>query len=350
MLILYILLAILILLLMIVIHELGHYLAGKALKFKINEFSVGFGPKIISKVNEKTGERFSLRAIPLGGFCAFEDEEGEEGEKNPKSFVNEPPWKRIIVLLAGGVFNMISAFIFTFIFILVVGFATPTVVDITKNPQTLQPYNAELVVGDRIIGVNGEDITVLNTYEELLASSGDDVTLSVIRNGENVTISVKKQEVTYVDANGKTTTATGKLGFTARYDYQGSFEVAIKEFIPYTFELSWTIIDSLFQIITGKVEITQMTGTVGTVVFMAETAQANWRSIFLLLPLIASNLGIFNLLPIPALDGSKVVFTTIEWIRGKPINRKIEGYIHAVGIMLLLAFVVFVDILHFTLR
>lgn len=348
--ILYIVLAIVILLVMIVIHELGHYVAGKALNFKINEFSVGFGPKILSKVNKKTGERFSLRAIPLGGFCAFEDEEGEEGEKNPKSFVNEPPWKRIIVLLAGGVFNMISAFIFTFIFILVVGFATPSVVSIANNPETMQPYNAELVVGDRIVGVDGKDITVLNSYEELLSSARDNVTLSVIRNGEKVTILVKKQDVLYVDEYGNTIKTSGKLGFTARYDYQGSFEIAVKEFIPYTFELSWAIIDSLWQMITGKVEITQMTGTVGTVVFMAETAQANWRSIFLLLPLLASNLGIFNLLPIPALDGSKVIFAIIEWVRGKPINRKIEGYIHAVGIFILLAFVIFVDVLHFALR
>ena len=92
-----------------------------------------------------------------------------------------------------------------------------------------------------------------------------------------------------------------------------------------------------------------MTGTVGTVVFMADVAQMKWRNIFLLLPLLASNLGIFNLLPIPALDGSKIVFTTIEWIRKKPINRTVENYIHTIGLFLLFAFVIVVDILHFIL-
>jgi regulator of sigma E protease len=130
----YILIAILVLMVMITIHEAGHYVAGKILKFKINEFSIGFGPAIFSKTNKTTGEKFSIRLIPLGGFCAFEDEEGlsennqpvqpfeedaikeekpiEEDKNAPKAFVKQSPWKRIIVLVSGGLANILSAFVF----------------------------------------------------------------------------------------------------------------------------------------------------------------------------------------------------------------------------------------------
>ncbi len=349
--ILYVFLAVVILLVMITIHEFGHYLAGKLLKFKINEFSIGFGPALFSKINSKTNEKFSLRAVPLGGYCAFEDEEGAEGEENPKSFVKEAPWKRIIVLLAGGVFNLLSAFIFSFIFILVVGFATPTVGNVVLDPDG-SPYNA-LQQGDRIVAVNGIDVSVINDYDTLMNGIGNDgepFTVTVVRDGEEMTVSVKKQTVKFPNADGTFTEQDGKLGFyVAGYEYETSFGVAVKEFVPYTFKLSWLVIDSLWQMLTGKVHITEMTGTVGTVAVMAQVAQIDWRNIFILLPLLASNLGIFNLLPIPALDGSKVVFTTIEWIRKKPINRKVEAYIHSIGLILLLAFVVVIDILHFAL-
>lgn len=347
---LYVLLAIIILLIMIVIHEFGHYIAGKIFKFKINEFSVGFGPKIFSKTNKQTGEKFSLRAIPLGGYCAFEDESGEEGEENPKSFVKEAPWKRLIVLAAGGVFNILSAFIFSFLFLLIVGLpvSTPTVSEVVKNPDTGVYYN-QLMVGDKIIAVDDIAINEDNSYDEVMSKTGDAVKFSVLRNGENVTIIAYKQEIIYLQADGSRVIQTGKIGFTASYEYAGSFSLAIRKFVPYTFELSWAVIKSLFMMFTGQIQIKEMTGTVGTVVFMADIAQMNWRNIFLLLPLLASNLGIFNLLPIPALDGSKIVFTTIEWIRGKPINRNVENYIHTIGLFLLLLFVVVVDVLHFVL-
>ena len=223
------------------------------------------------------------------------------------------------------------------------------------NPDTGLQYNQELQVGDRIIQVNGTDISVLNSYDSLMAKTGENLTFTVIRNGETVTIHLQKQTVKYenVDAEGNPDGTyeelEGKIGFSARYDYQKDVGVAFKEFIPFTFNLSWMVIKSLFMLFTGQVPVTQMTGTIGTIDEMAKMTQMNWRNLFLLLPLIASNLGIFNLLPIPALDGSKVVFTTIEWIRKKPVSRKVESYIHMFGLFILLAFVVVIDISHFIL-
>ena len=113
------------------------------------------------------------------------------------------------------------------------------------------------------------------------------------------------------------------------------------------FKLSWLILGTFGDLIVGNIPLTDLAGPAGTIALMADLARTNWRNILILLPLIASNLGIFNLLPIPALDGSKVVFTLIEWIRGKPINQKVEGMIHTVGILLIFGLVIVLDLWRF---
>ena len=407
MIVLYILLAIVILLVMVVIHEFGHYVAGKLLKFKINEFSVGFGPKIFSK-KKKNGEVFSLRAIPLGGFCAFEGETESDadkllapqstedtnavsGEENtsvspqisadesvekenadteksnvptenseepietekPRSFMDEKPWKRIIVLIAGGVFNLVSAVIFSIFFIAIVGYATPTVVERYVSPDTGNIYCEALREGDEIIAVNGKNINVMNSFEDYTSKlkAGDKVVLTVIRNGEKLPVELLYQTI---KPSEEAEAYTG-FGFMSESKYGNQkfgkrLGDAFVYCVPFTAKLSWTILGSFFQLFTGKVPITDISGPIGTVGMMAEITQMDWRNIFILLPLIASNLGLFNLLPIPALDGSKVVFTVIEWIRRKPINRKVEGYIHTIGILVLMALVVIVDVVNLILR
>lgn len=372
---LYILLAIVILLVMIVIHELGHYIAGKILKFKINEFSVGFGPKILSKT-KKNGEVISLRAIPLGGFCAFAGETDTDDEKPAepfpetaeapaaaqpdaapadapeRTFLEEKPWKRIIVLLSGGVANLLSAIVFAFIFIWAVGFTVPTVQQVYTAPDG-SVYNP-LQTGDVIRAVNGKEVGIMHSYEDLIGGlkENDSATLTVERNGERITVNVTKKHIQSeaVDPDtGKTETLDYVgLGFVSMSSFQKvGFGYALKYCVPYMFKLSWMILGSFGSMFTGKIPITDLSGPAGTVALMADLARANWRNIFILLPLIASNLGLFNLLPIPALDGSKVVFTAIEWIRGKPINRKVENMIHTVGILVLLGLVLILDLVRF---
>ena len=359
---------------MVIIHEFGHYLAGKLLKFKINEFSVGFGPKLLSK-KKKNGEVFSLRLIPLGGYCAFEGEEDTdeepseqaptapfeevraEGEENQlakaqtpaaetKSFIHEKPWKRIIVLLAGGVFNILSAVIFAFFFILIVGYGTPRVQQLYYPEGSNTPYCA-LQVNDEILKVDGKKINIMHSFEERTAnlSHNDSVTVTVRRSGAIVEVPLTVQTI----QTGET--AYTGFGFSSTRIYHNKkVGDAFLYAVPFTAKLSWTILGSFFQLITGRLSLTQLTGPVGTVSMMAEVTRMDWRNIFVLLPLIAANLGLFNLLPIPALDGSKVVFTLIEWIRKKPINRKIENYIHVVGLFILFAFVIVVDIMGLILR
>ncbi len=385
---LYILVAIIILLLMIVIHELGHYVAGKILKFKINEFSVGFGPKIFTHKSKKTGEVFSLRAIPLGGFCAFEDEDGLNAEErkeaenyvNPddvfpeikkrdlmppcvdplaekslesnsmRTFTEEKPWKRIIVLVSGALFNFISAIIFSFIFIWTMGYNVPTV-DKLYTDEAQQIYCSQLKEGDVIRAVDGKKITVMRSYEDLVKdkTEGKQYVFTIERNGETVkeTVTVKRiVNSAFDDGSGQLQQIDYMgLGFQSiSTAVDGSFVQAIKYCVPYTFKLAFLVLSTLGGLITGSVPLTSFSGPVGTVGFMAEMGMYDIRNFLVLLPLIAANLAVFNLLPIPALDGSKVIFTLIEWVRGKPINRKVESIIHLIGILLLFGFVIIIDL------
>lgn len=374
----YILLAIVILLVMIIIHELGHYIVGKILKFNITEFSIGFGPKLISRTSKKTGEKFSLRLIPLGGFCAFLGEEDTEDEQKsaqepateevfdelkkepimppcvnpleekekekPITFNEQAPWKRILVFIAGAGFNFISAIIFSLIFILVVGYGSP-VVSTVYTDGLGNPYN-QLQVGDEIIAVNGEEIGVMKSFSDLTANAGLGSTYeyTVRRNGEVVKVQVTIKEITTTDGEGQPLTYNG-VGITSyQVGKSVDFWYALKYCVPYTFKLSLMILASLGGLFTGATAISSVTGPVGTIDMMAQVGMMNWRNILLLLPLLASNLAIFNILPIPALDGSKIVFAVIEWIRKKPVNRKVEAIIHTVGMLLLFGFVIILDL------
>ncbi len=359
----FILLAVLVLMLMIVIHELGHYSVGKLLGFHINEFSIGFGPKIIGRRSKKSGELFSVRAFPLGGFCSFygDDDTGETSmtvsefaarSSSTESdrripFTEQKPWKRILVLLAGAAFNLFSAFVFSFIYIIAVGYSVPVVADIYVDPESGEPYVAGLAEGDRITAVNGVNISVLDSFAELTngLADGDGAVLTVERDGEFIDVPVRKKTILVPDGGGGYKQSS-LIGIRISQQACGvSFPEALGLSFPFTFKMAGMVILSFGQLITGQVPITSLTGPVGTVTAIAAMAETSWQYLLLLLPLIASNLAIFNILPIPSLDGARVIFTLIEWIRKKPIDRKVEAYVHGIGLWLLLGFVIVIDII-----
>ena len=333
---------------MIVIHEFGHYLAGKALGFKITEFSIGFGPIVFSRTL-KNGEKFSLRAFPLGGFCAFYDEDGTIKEtKKFKSFVEHAPYKRIVVLFAGAAFNFLSAFVFCFIFIGVVGFSVPTVNHLSIDPMTQQPYAVQLKEGDRVIAVNGKELSVLYSWSDAMSmdsSPNASFELTVLRNIDNeiqsLIVSVKRQSI--YDQNTKT--SHNGIGFNAgSQQIKVGFGQAALDTVPLTLKFGSMILGSFGDLVSGKVPLSQLSGPISTVTGIAESASLNAQVLLLMLPLIAANLAIFNLLPIPALDGSRIVFATIEWIRRKPIKREIETTIHFVGFVVLIGGVLLLEL------
>lgn len=356
MIILYVLLAIVVLLLMIMIHETGHYLVGKLLHFKVEEYSIGFGKPIFQKTL-KSGEVFSLRWIPLGGFCAFkgedEDEEKEVSEEEKKEYFNaQAPWKRLLVLIAGATFNFISGIIFTFILLLSVGSGICRVTDITA-----QNGNENIIHrGDVILEVDGKEPTFINGGIVKLMEDkdvGEDIVLTVNRDGEIIDITVTKYQQYQLDSEGNIENddqgnpiVTGKvIGITTEYIKYG-FGEALLKCVPYTFKMAWECLVVLGELVTGKLGIESVGGPITTVSTIATSAQANMKNLLLLFPLIAVNLAVFNLLPIPALDGGRAVFVLIEWIFRKPVPRDIEGKIHTIGIFVLFGLVIIIDLLH----
>ena len=210
----YFLVALVCLMLMIIIHALGHYTFGKIFKFKINEFSIGFGPKIFSRTNKKTGEVFSIRPFPLGGFCAFGGEDEESSD--PHDFNNRPVWQRIIVLFAGAGFNFLSAFIVITIFFAAYGEYFPVVGEVYQHVEYVDDENYQLIEGsqalkkgDVILSVDGKmaySLLEFNKLSELVSGDKDNVEVVVLRDGKKETLKVVKHYyLTYIektDENG----------------------------------------------------------------------------------------------------------------------------------------------------
>ena len=350
MIVLYILLAIVILLLMIMIHETGHYVAGKILKFNIEEFSIGFGPKIFSK-KMKSGEVFSLRWIPLGGFCAFKGED-EDGKDEEGSFNTYAPWKRLIVLFSGAFLNFLSGILFVIILLVSVGSGIGKITNIVATNGN----EKVLYKNDIILEVDGVSPTFLNGgIVGLMADKGvdEDIVLTINRDGEIIDVTVRKYQKYKEDAEGNIINdddgnpiVEGQvIGITSEY-VPLSFGEALLECVPYTFKMAWECLKILGQLVTGQIGLESVGGPITTVQTLATATQTNFKNLILLFPLLAVNLAVFNLLPIPALDGARMVFVLIEWIFRKPVPREIEAKIHSVGLMVLFGLVLVIDILH----
>ncbi len=369
-------LAVGILLAMVTVHEFGHYIVGKLLNFKITEFSVGFGPAIFKKRSKKSGEMFALRVVPLGGYCAFdgEDDYEEETEKveteqeqakeqsdeypEPKGvkFNDQAPWKRILVLIAGATMNYLLALLLLVVMFAGIGRPVYSVV-VEKPEQTASAVTAQtdisersgLQTGDRILKVNGKDVYLITDYMDAMngEKAGAEIPVLVSSEGKLITRTL----VLAADANFANMSDTQTLlkamniyGLFTVTESQGFFPSIGHSFV-YSFKIGSTVLRSLGELLTGKLGINAVGGPVTTISMTAQAASSGLMSFLNIAAFIGVNLAVFNLLPVPALDGCKVIFCLIEWIRKKPVNRKVETIIHFVGIIFLLGFAVLVDLL-----
>ncbi len=390
-----VLLAVVILLAMVTIHEFGHYVAGRILGFKINEFAVGFGPAIFKKRSKKTGELFALRIIPLGGYCAFDGEDEadeeltdnsvkkeepfpewvEEMEKDgdrveikenseypePKGerFNDQPPWKRIIVLLAGATMNYLLALVLIVVMFACIG---RPVYKVMEQPPQAPSAEATvstsvetdggtggLAVDDVILKIDGKNVYMITDYLDVLSGkkAGESVTFTVLRNGRKINTEV----LLAVDANfvnmSDTSTLLHSMGIYGLYtvtEKEGFFQTVGHSF-AYSVKIGGTVLRSLGELLTGKLGLEAMGGPVTTIKVTSQAASSSLLSFLNIAAFIGVNLAVFNLLPIPALDGCKVIFCIIEWIRKKPLNRKGEAMIHFIGIIFLFGFAILVDLL-----
>ena len=335
---------------LIFVHELGHFVAAKLSGVQVNEFSVFMGPALWKK---QIGETlYAIRLIPIGGYCAMEGE--DEGSNNPRAFGNVAWWKRLVILVAGAAMNFVIGVALMVIVYLPV---RQVVVPVINSFETFSTVNGPqgLQAGDKILEVDGEKIYVHSDFSLILNLNGGSThDLLVDRGGEKILLDnflMEKHEVILED--GSKTVLYGmnfsieELNFGERLSYAWAQSLDTVRMVRL----------SLQMLLSGKAGIQDMSGPVGIVQQMSTVAEASSTKLDALLNMlyfggfIGINLAVMNLLPIPALDGGRVVgvlvTTAVEAVTRKKINPKYEGYLHGAGMLALLglmAVIMFKDI------
>lgn len=335
MIILYILLALLAFGVLIFLHELGHFTFAKIFKVAINEFSIGMGPKIFSKKG-KDGVLYSLRALPIGGFVSMagEDEESED----PNSYEKKPAYQRFLIVLAGAVMNIIVAVILVFAFTLSnLNYGTNKISAFDEKGE-IKEYQG-LMVDDEVVKIGDRKITSLEELSyEIMLNGSKPLDFVVIRDGQEVVVEDVKFPTDNQDGF-----EYGLRTFDVYYKKQ-SFVSVIKNTFYTSISAARMVWDSLIGLLTGKFGIQQLSGPIGVTGAMVEVAKVDIMSFVYLVAVISMNLGIFNLLPIPALDGGTLVTTFIEMVTKKKLPKKVESIIKLVGFGLLMSLVIFVSV------
>ena len=325
------LVAVLVFLVLILIHEIGHLIAAKAVGVKVNEFSVGFGPKILAK---KFGETtYMLKAVPFGGYCAMEGE--DEDSTDSRAFCNKRAWQRAIVIVAGAVFNLLLGFIIVAATLLPQErFATTTVAEFRENSVSSQ-YG--LKAGDEIVRVDGRRVfTTQDLGYTFTGVKEGTVDMTVVRNGRKVELEDVKFASEEID---------GIEYITVDFYVEGIDNTPLS-FLSQSFKTTLSygrvVWFSLIDLITGKYGISAVSGPVGVTSVISESVKQGLGNLWPIMALITVNLGIFNLLPLPALDGGRLLFVIIEMIFRKPVPAKYEGIVHTAGFLLLILLMLFI--------
>lgn len=326
--------AIIIFCILIFVHELGHFVSAKACGVKVNEFSLGMGPAIFKKQKGET--LYSLRIFPIGGFCAMEGE--DEDSDDERAFNRKPAWQRAVILAAGAFMNLLTAVVLMIVISLWSGQAT-TVIDtvIEDSPA----YQAGIEAGDEITGVSGEPVDEWSDILKLIGESDEEsVTVSLIRDGSEIDLTTA---VEYDEESGR-----NKIGVVPVM--QHSITASISSGVRNTGNMTVMMYDILKKLFTGEVSVKELSGPVGIVYAVSDTAKAGIIYVIYLTALLSLNLAVMNMLPFPALDGGRLLFLLIRKITGRRVTDEMEGKIHFIGIMLLMVLMVYVtwnDIIRF---
>ncbi len=327
--------------LIIVIHEFGHFIMAKRNGVKVNEFAIGMGPAIFKRQKGET--LYALRVFPIGGYCAMEGE--DEGSDDDRAFCKKSPLRKISIVIAGIVMNIILGFILLLIYTCISGPITSTTV--SKFYDNALSEETGLEVGDKIISVNGMRIFTATDISYQFQNDEDGIfDMTVVRDGEKTELN----DVEFVTEEGYL-----HIDFMVK-PIELNPATAISESFKSTLTYSRLIYISLFDMLRGKYSLNDLSGPVGIVdqideVIDSQTSEddgIDWYSLaqnmLSIGGLISINIGLFNLLPLPALDGGRLIFLIIELIRRKPVNPKYEGMVHFVGMVLLMILMVVVTV------
>jgi regulator of sigma E protease len=310
----------------VLIHELGHFLTAKFLKVRAYELSLGMGPKIFGKKHNDT--EYTLRALPFGAYVRFGDEDDSMFEESD-NFMNQSPWDRIKIIMMGPLVNMVAALM---IMILVVFLSGVPVNKIGSVAADMPAAAAGLRAGDEILEVEGAPTSSWEDVVKAIDANSDD-TISVIvqREGQQA----QTIEITPTLSEGRM-----MIGITPAFEK--NLGQSVVSGTKATLNMSTMMLDIVKKLFTGKADISSFSGPVGIVAIVDDVAATGWINLLYLTSVLSLNLGILNLLPIPGLDGSKILIYGFEALSGKPMNKDIEMKLTMVGFAVLLAFTIFV--------
>ena len=331
---------------LIFIHEFGHYITARIFHVTINEFSIGMGPRIFSRTSKKTGIKYSIAALPIGGFVAMAGEDGTDTDplvtEDPNGFDKKPAWQRFIITFAGAFVNIVAGIIAMIILTSMIKIGNTTVVEFVDPEEFGYEVSSEdsgLMEGDIITRVDGKRVRILDQLSyEIMRRGNKPIDITVIRDGEEIVIddvvfpTISDQGQSFGSMDFKVRAVEKNFGSVMRYSWSKSTLII---------RMCW---ESLYDLITGRYTFAAVSGPVGMSSAIGEAANAGPQSLLYLVALISINLGVMNLLPIPALDGGRLITILFEMITRKRVPPKIEGIINAVGLSLLLLLSFFVMI------
>lgn len=348
-----IILSIIVFSLIVIVHELGHFLVAKKVGICVQEFSVGMGPVLVSKLVGET--QYSLRMLPFGGFCKMQGEDGDEEDSKTnenydpsRSFSSKTVLQRMAVIFSGPAMNFVLAFVLIFIILGLSGFFVPMIKVVYDNTPAQE---AGLESGDRLLKVNGQRILIYQDYSMALdgKDAGSPIDYEILHNGEKKSITITP---TYSEENSRY-----MVGFTfdahyglfgekvEGYTRAGIADTAVADVGLMSYFVK-SVIVGFVKLFSFQVKSNEVAGPIGIIGAIGDSYEAGIKysttdafvNLATLSALLSTNLGVLNLFPIPAMDGGRLAFLVVEGIRRKPVNPDIEGRIHFAGFMLLMAF------------
>lgn len=313
----------------VMVHELGHFTFAKLFKVKVNEFSMGMGPKLFGK--KKGDTQYSVRLLPIGGFVSMEGE--DEDSEDERAFNKKPCWQRIVIVVAGALVNIFLGLILVAVTLTISdGYAgTNYIHSFRVESQQVAEYNG-LKSKDKVLKIDGRNVLYYTDVAYLLSRTDGKTDMTIERDGEKIELTDVELAPSQVVILGIDKT----VGTVFKDTFRQSASIC---------RMVWL---SLFDLITGKYSVKDVSGPIGVVDFVSDAAQesvktADYTGLLTMMALITINIGIFNLLPVPALDGGRLLFLFIELIRRKPINQKYEAWVHGIGMVLLLLFMLLIS-------
>ena len=326
--------AVIIFCLLIFVHEFGHFVTAKACGVKVNEFAIGMGPAIFKKQKGET--LYSIRVFPIGGYCAMEGE--DEDSDDERAFNNQPAWQRAIVLAAGSIMNLLTAIVLMIIIAFYMG-QTTTTIDVVQEGSPA--YEAGILHGDEVIRIDGTEVNEWTDLQTIIGeNTGEAVVMTVLRDGQEIDLTMTPE---YDKEAGRSLVGVNPI-------MERSPVNAVGTGVANTWDMTVMMYNVIGDLFTGDVSVKELSGPVGIVYVVNDSAKMGLIYVVYLAALLSLNLAIMNLLPLPALDGGRLLFLLIRKITGKRVTDEMEGKVHFIGIMLLLLLMVFVtwnDIVRF---